>query len=83
MHTRFNAGYVGGDEMASITSQAGSDAESVSNSMYYQRVTQANGLPLLVLLIVHLALHSFIKWVATVFHTVSGSSTCQFSICGG
>lgn len=59
MHTRFDGGHVGSDEIDSFTGQGG--VEALANNDYFDRVRQANGLPLLVLLIVHLALHSFIR----------------------
>jgi hypothetical protein len=60
MHTRFDGGYVGTDQINSLTSQGG--AEALTDNGYFDRVAQANGLPLLVLLIVHLSLHSFIRY---------------------
>lgn len=59
MHTRFDGGDVGSDEIDSLTGQGG--VEALANNDYFDRVRQANGLPLLVLLVVHLALHSFIR----------------------
>lgn len=61
MHTRFNAGYIGGDQISGFASSAGAGVEALSNTYYFQRISQANGLPLLVLLIVHLTVHVFIR----------------------
>lgn len=62
MHTRFNAGHVGGEQISGLASSAGAGAVSLSNTYYFRRISQANGLPLLVLLIVHLTMHVFIRW---------------------
>lgn len=61
MHTRFNAGYMGGDQISGFASSAGAGVEALSNTYYFRRISQANGLPLLVLLIVHLTVHVFIR----------------------
>lgn len=63
MHTRFNAGHVGGEQISGLASSAGAGAEALSNTYYFKRISQANGLPLLVLLIVHLTVHVFIRCV--------------------
>jgi hypothetical protein len=66
MHTRFQAGHVGGEQISDLANRGGAAAVALSNTYYFQRITQANGLPLLVLLIVHLGVHVFIRWVTHV-----------------
>lgn len=61
MHTRFNAGHVGGEQISGLASSAGARATALYETYYFTRITQANGLPLLVLLIVHLSAHTFIR----------------------
>lgn len=61
MHTRFYAGHMGGEQINGLASSAGANAEALADTYYFKRVTQINGLPLLVLLIVHLAIHVFIR----------------------
>jgi hypothetical protein len=61
MHTRFQAGHVGGEQISDLANRGGAAAVALSETYYFQRITQANGLPLLVLLIVHLGVHVFIR----------------------
>jgi hypothetical protein len=81
MHTRFNAGHVGGEQISGLASSAGAGAEALSNTYYFKRISQANGLPLLVLLIVHLTVHVFIRCVSILLRcmecTTSAGNTCD------
>jgi hypothetical protein len=66
MHTHFCTGSTG-NKLASIASSrlthgsASAALDYVRNTYVWQRITQANGLPLLILLLVHLVVHVYIR----------------------
>lgn len=61
MHTRFQTGHIGSEQISNLASSAGGAAQAFTDTYYFKRVTQVNGLPLLVLLIVHLGMHVLIR----------------------
>lgn len=66
MHTHYkgspDAGYLAFLTSSSLGA-ATSNIERLKNTYVWQRITQTNGLPLLILLIVHLTIHVFIRCV--------------------
>jgi hypothetical protein len=61
MHTHFKASHIGDEQISGLANSSGAAAQALVSTTYFQRVMQVNGLPLLVLLIVHLGLHVLIR----------------------
>lgn len=60
MHTYFNAGSVHG--LSNVTNKTNNAKfVNLTESVWGRRITQINGLPLLILLAVHLGMHVFIR----------------------
>lgn len=53
---------MGGEQISDLANRGGAAAVALTETYYFQRITQANGLPLLVLLITHLGVHVFIRY---------------------
>lgn len=64
MHTYFNAGSSQG--LSDLANSATGSIASLASSAMGRRITQINGLPLLILLIVHVTIHVLIRSVLSV-----------------
>lgn len=82
MHTFFHAGSARQPLDLSVIAAGGSGAavlQQVSQSWVWRRITQLNGLPLLILLVVHMAIHVLIRCVCGVGCACAGACALQHS----